>query len=368
MFEQIRLSELRVSSGVLVCTAAVVGLMVWGVVWFLHHSIHNPTLAHDSRSHPATNTHRTSEKIRGIALGLFASDPTYNYETLLREVVAHGATDVMIAVSWYQKDIRGVEIAPWPGRSPSLATYRRTLRQARTLGLRVAVMPMVQLQHRKPHEWRGQLAPTGGPIPWFASYSRYLLSLIRIAEQEHVFRFAVGSELASLEPYTAAWKQLIRKLRQHYSGRLFYSANWDHHNVLDFAPYLDEMAVTAYIPMSAEESWPTGLVLLDQWESFFRKHMLQQHRWQRPVFLSEVGYPSLSSAARLPWDETVSSTPNPALQAHLWRYFCKAYRVQGRNLLGFYAWNWFGFGGPSDTSHSLRGKPAARVLQRCLQP
>ncbi len=357
--------------------------------------LHAPNARQTAASH--------GSEVRGIALGLFASDPEYNYGPMLREIVDHGATDLLIALVWVQRDLTSTEIAPQAGYSPSLPTYRRTLQQARRLGLRIAVMPMVRLQQRRADEWRGRLRPTGGPIPWFASYTRYLERIAKIAQEEGVSRLAVGSELGSLEPYTQAWRALIQRIRRLFSGKLFYSANWDHLDQIGFADALDEMAVTGYLPMATDERWPSPQAMHKRWSRFFRDLREMQRRWKRPIFLSEVGYPALASAARYPWDETHPALPDPALQSHLWQGFCAAYhtaqtpppntlhhhltKTHGRSgdskapssknkphliaalhgLSGFFVWNWFGFGGISDTSFTPRGKPLARRLERCLQ-
>ncbi|MCB9639801.1 MAG: hypothetical protein H6727_12980 [Myxococcales bacterium] len=305
--------------------------------------------------------------LRGVALGLFASDPSYDYHLLLKEIAALGATDLLVSLAWYQRDIFSTKIAPLDGRSPTLATYRRTLQQARDLGFRVAVMPLVRLQQRRATEWRGVLRPAGGPIAWFRSYQRYLQKIAKIAQEEGVSRLAVGSEFGSLEPYTEAWRGLIRTVRRDFSGKLFYSANWDSLEQIHFVDHLDEIAVTGYLPMAQKDQTFSHEDALLRWDGFFRKLREAQQRWKKPLFLSEVGYPSIATAAHAPWDETVLATPNPSLQAALWQVFCEAYKREKRTLKGFYAWNWFGFGGASDTTFTPRGKPAAKVLSACLR-
>src|SRR5438309_1600046 len=89
---------------------------------------------------PAPAPSRTSDAVRGIALGLFASDPEYDYGPLLGEIVAHGATDVLLAVPWYQSTASTHDLAALPGRSPSETTIARTLAQARKTELRIGLM------------------------------------------------------------------------------------------------------------------------------------------------------------------------------------------------------------------------------------
>ena len=57
--------------------------------------------------------------VRGVALGLFASDPDWDYGPLIEEIRARGATDVLVVVNAYQSDRFAADIALRPGRSPS---------------------------------------------------------------------------------------------------------------------------------------------------------------------------------------------------------------------------------------------------------
>jgi hypothetical protein len=335
-------------------------------------------------SPPFSKTARTTEEIRGIALGLFASDPDYDYAHLIEEIAQHGATDISLAFAWYQRDIFSRSLREHPQRSPKLKTIRRSIRQAKTKGLRVTLLPMVLLERTTAQAWRGRIAPAGGVIAWFASYQSYLHRIAKLAQDEGVIRMAVGSELLSLEAYPAAWIALVASIRPVFQGKLFYAANWDHLQKIDFAHALDEIGISAYPPLSDTPTLPNEGALSNRWKGFLRELLHHQARWQRPVFLAEVGYPALPSAARYPWDETQEGDPAPFLQARLWRIFCDAYHnlpkpshAQSQRiapssnlstLRGFFAWNWFGFGGFSDTTFSPRGKPASAVIRYCLAP
>jgi hypothetical protein len=303
---------------------------------------------------------------RGVGLGLFATDPEYDYGHLLDEIVAHGATDVLVVLSWYQREIKSHELAARAGFSPSDATVLRTLGQARARGLRVSLMPIVRLEQRTPTEWRGRITPVAGHDVWFEHYGRYLLRMASLAEQAGVERFSVGSELLSLERHEASWRALIAQVRERYQGLLYYSANWDHFDPIRFWDALDEVGVTAYFELSRDEEPPTKEQLAAAWRRPRHGLGALAARAKRPVVITEVGYPSLKSAARYPWDETRSGAVDLALQALLYEAFCDAFSDQPF-LGGAYFWNWFGFGGPDDGSYTPRKKPAADVMRRCLQ-
>ena len=303
----------------------------------------------------SSNADGDAEFVRGVALGLFATDSDWDYGSLVREIAERGATDVLVVVNAYQSNRFSSDIDAVPGKTPSADTIARTLRQVRDAGMRAALMPVVRLNERAPHEWRGVIAPADGLDAWFAEYRRFVLPLARAAETEHAHRFLVGSELSSLERYEERWRALVRDVRREFTGRVTYSANWDHADAVPFWDALDEVGLTAYFPLANESAWREPL----------REIRALGQRVAKPVLVTEVGYVSQSGAARRPWDETASDTVNLRAQQELYRGFCDAF-AEAPSVSGFYVWNWFGVGGPRDAGFTPRGKPAAVELAKCF--
>jgi hypothetical protein len=304
--------------------------------------------------------------VRGVALGLFATDPGWDYGPLIEEIRARGATDVLVVVNAYQSDRFACDIALRPGRSPSEATVARTLAQVQRTGMRAALMPVVRLQKRGPHDWRGVIAPADGLDGWFESYRRFVLPLARLAQTAGAQRFIVGSELGSLEPYQDHWRALISELRDDFSGVLAYSANWDHAHAVEFWDALDEVGLTAYFPLTAGGAPFSPESLAHAWRVPRGEIDDLRRRVGKPVLITEIGYPSQGSAADRPWDDTSSEELDLGLQQRLYRSFCDTFS-ETPSISGFYVWNWFGFGGPRDLSFTPRGKPAANELAKCFE-
>lgn len=309
---------------------------------------------------------RVSAFQRGVGLGLFATDPAYDYAHLLNEIVEHGATDVLIVVPWYQTHLGSHDIEPRAQFSPDDATVVRTLQQAKARGLRTTLLPIVRLKRRTATEWRGKIRPEAGVDKWFAAYQRFLLRMAKAAKEGKADRFGVGSELLSLEREEKQWRALIQAVRAVFPGRLFYSANWDHFDPIRFWDALDEVGVTAYFELTRDFQPPTDAALAAAWAPHVRDLARLRMRTKKPVFISEVGYPSKITAARYPWDETRDAEVDLALQAQLLTAFCDAFS-SAHVIDGFYVWNWFGFGGAQDGSYTPRGKPGAAAMRACLE-
>lgn len=305
---------------------------------------------------------------RGVALGLFATDPAWDYGPLLDEVKALGASHVLIAVVWTQRHMTSARVHRQPGTSPDNATIVRTLRQAQERGLVTTLFPIVRLEEHKPDEWRGRIAPSAGTDAWFDSYRDFLRTMARLAQAGGAARLSVGSELVSLERHDANWRALIADVRALFSGRVLYSANWDHFVEVPFWDAVDDVGVTGYFELARDERMPEAAALDEAWRAPREALAKLKARTGKPLVVTEVGYPSVVGAARSPWDETRRARVDLDAQVTLYDAFCRAFRRRDEHVLdGFYVWNWFGFGGPDDGSYTPRNKPAARALERCLR-
>ncbi len=296
----------------------------------------------------------------GVSLGLFASDPAWGYEGLLKELKGVGAARVMLVVPLRQGS--HTSSAPW--LAVPVGVIERTARQARALGLHLSLMPIIHLEAREGGRWRGALAPED-PERWWASYTTDLRRLATLAEREGFERLVVGSELCSLEGDLPRWARLIAVAREHFKGVITYSANWDHYAPIGFWPLLDEVSVTAYFPLKGVEG------LEAEWErhlSDLEGFAATQGEGGRPLMITEYGYPPLESALRAPWDEWSGAPFNPHLQAELVaRSTALLVARSGRGRVrGAFLWNWFGFGGAQDRGFTVRGRVGEGRLRGVL--
>lgn len=302
---------------------------------------------------------RPLEAPGGVSLGLFASDPDYDYRPMVDEIAARGAHDVLIVVPISQANAA----SPSPETdSVNHRALRDTLDAAARAGLRTAVMPIVTLEDRAGGAWRGELTPSGGAEAWLRSYASVATDLARTAEERGAVRFVVGSELNSMQTHREPWAALVRDVRAAFSGRLSYSANWDAYETVAFWDLVDEIGVSAYFPVHGEGDARRRAA--DAWRVHWAQLSSFGAAHGRPVVLTEIGFPAHGGAASTPWDETVDAPVDPTLQADLLRGFCDA--SAEHPSAAFYVWNWFGWGGPRDPGYTPRGKPAAAVLRSCF--
>jgi hypothetical protein len=174
------------------------------------------------------------EPIKGVALGLFDTELSSRaIRTELESIQALGANTISLPIYWYQQDVTSHEIRPYPEAGFDPVRYddlvRTAIHQAHGVGLGVLLMPVVQLEQTGKGKWRGALQPVSWDL-WFQSYEHFLLHYARLAQEEEVTLFSVGSELSSSEVHVTRWRALIDRVRAIYRGELTYSANWDHYH------------------------------------------------------------------------------------------------------------------------------------------
>jgi hypothetical protein len=304
-----------------------------------------------------------AELHKGIALGLFAEDPAFSYEPLLREVRATGATHVSIVVPYYQHDVTSVEISAHPRFSPPDLVVEQTLAQARRLGLRVHLFPIVRLEYAvTADEWRGTLEPRDLDA-WWRSYRALILKLARTAARHGAAAFCVGSELGTMDTAPERWAPLLRDVRRVYRGELVYSANWDHYDKVRIWHLVDLAGLSAYFQLTEGLRQPGLDRLIHAW----REQRVAISRWRarigKPLLFTELGYHSQDRTNAFPWDESADKPINVREQADCYEAFIRVFRGASY-LRGVYFWNWFGWGGPRSREYCPRGKPAAEVLCR----
>ena len=303
---------------------------------------------------------------RGIALGLFSQDADFRYRRLLDEIAQTGASHVSLVWVWWQQDIKATKIERVHGWSATEAQVVDSIRYARQLGLHVTLFPIVRLKSSKKNEWRGRIQPTDEDA-WWRSYEAYIRHAAIVAEKQGAQRLSVGSELLTRESMRDRWLGLISRIRVATPKlELMYSANWDHFRPVRFWDAVDVVGLTGYWELT-KDLQATTATLAAAWTPVLKDLETWSLAIQRPLVMTEVGYPSLDGGAAWPWDETRGTTVDLEEQRRAYLAFIQRFSGQPW-LQGVYWWNWFGFGGDDDTNYTPRMKPAADLIRAWYRP
>ncbi len=283
--------------------------------------------------------------------------------TSLQRVAADGNDSVEIVSTWYSANATSNSIAPDSTRTPTDYSVLQAMQTARSQGLGVVLKPHVDINDGT---WRGAIHPTD-PSAWFASYRSFIDHYADLAQQGGAKMFVIGDELKTLtgSVYAADWKSLIADVRQRFSGKLTYAANYDEYQNVSFWTSLDYVGVDAYFGLSSTND-PSVADLVSAWTSRGYIASLRNEAFAtgKPVLFTEIGYRSAPDTSIHPGWWSTASVVDQAAQANAYEAAFEAFAGRGW-FAGMYWWNWPA-GLPADGNNSdylPYLKPAETVLK-----
>jgi len=192
--------------------------------------------------------------------------------------------------SWTQRRFKNMQ-----HRMEMLAPY----------GFKVMLKPHIWLQQTPDGTWRSDIAMNSEAEweTWFDFYTEYMLMYASMAEQLGFEMLCVGTELhATVAQQPERWKTLISQIKEAYSGKLVYAANWsDNLEEVSFWEEMDYIGIQAYYPI-AEGSNPELGELEDGWKAHATTLQELSEQYNKPILFTEIGYKSTTDAATRPWE------------------------------------------------------------------
>lgn len=317
---------------------------------------------------------RMTPQPRGIVLGLYAGVPDYDYKDELRRIAESGAQAVSLQAIYRMERYDSVEVVRHPTSSPTEESLRRTFRQAKALGLRMMFFPTINLRNEAhdPTWWRGNIQPKDWNL-WWKNYTDFNVKLAQVAEDEGVEWFSLGTEMATTHAFPYQWRQLAKAVKAVFKGKVTYSLNFDSHDGFAFGDCLDVIGMNTYDPISKQKAMPSAEQVRDAWWWIVTKARTLEVRFNRPVMVTEIGYPSVAGAHAGPWDFRSQNEADPELQKHLVEGALQVLRQWTEGHAVFYYLYGENLrsgvipGGPSDRTYAPWGKPVESVLHWYFQ-
>ncbi len=352
-------------------------------------------------NHPTTMPDPASAQLIGTALNLYHTDQLDLYHDALEQMSKAGFNAVQIVTPIFQSDGSAEQVGPehGPGRGPSMEDIASLLSHAKQLGMTTMLMPQINFTNPRGNEWRGKLQPEHW-APWWQSYNQTIDLFLDTAIDSKVDIFVVGCELLTTHKpeHQARWQQLIAHCRQRFPGQLIYSTTWDTYHKVAFWDHLDAVGVSGYwdiTTLAQDPEHPTPVELKQRWLEIKHRLLAYADTQNKPVLLTEVGYPSLPWALKNPWNyiNTDHSAPDHDAQALGYAAFIAAWsntihptQAPGKHTpntpgtpgtpspnnthsmgVFFHKWDPYHHGGPTDTGYGIAGKPAYRLLANWLR-
>ncbi len=313
--------------------------------------------------------HKLVPQPRGMVLGLYAGMPDYDYREELERIRDAGATCVSLQAIYRMDSGHACEIRRHPTSSPAEAALRRTFREARAAGLRILFFPTINIRDEADNArwWRGNIEPSDWDL-WWRNYTEFNVHLARIAQEEGVEWYSLGTEMASTHRFPDRWRGLAAEVRRVFKGKLTYSVNFDSHDSFTFGDCLDVIGMNTYDPIARRDPRPTPGQVRAAWWWIVNKARTLQARFNRPVMITEVGYPSRAGAHAGPWDFRSGQPLDLGLQDELLEGAFGVLRNWSDGAAVFYYL--YGenldrrpVGGTGDRSYAVWDKPAEAILR-----
>ncbi len=206
---------------------------------------------------------------------------------------------------------------------------------------------------------------------FFAYYEHWIGHYAMLAELFEIDILCIGTELRhATMKHEDRWIDMANRLRSVYSGQLVYASNWgEEFENLAFWDAFDYIGLNSYYPLSDNPD-ATESELRAGAERVVARIEDVQKRFNKPLLLTEIGFPSSARPWILPYEENRQEPANTVHQALCYRIMIEALSDEPW-LSGIYWWKWPSHlergGATSRDRFTPNGKPAADVVRRWYQ-
>ncbi len=251
--------------------------------------------------------------------------------------------------------------------------WRKLKQLTDTYGFKIMLKPHVWLSNATNGIWRSNIKMNTQTEwdAWFADYSANILDYAELAEALGIELFCIGTELhTSAIEQPEQWKTLIKQVRNIYSGKLTYGANWNNEiSDISFWDDLDFIGVQAYFPI-AEHMNPD----LDELEAGWKKHFgfLESisKKFNKPILFTELGYKSTVDAGVKPWEWNTLGNRfykkiSKRTQALCYQaFFNTAWQQPWLEGVHFWEWQSRSNANGNNNAFTIQNKPALNVVAK----
>lgn len=309
----------------------------------------------------------------GISLVDWSGIGYYLFNDSLEKAKYNYINYVAINLWVYQNGGTAINIYKHSTMTPEDDALKNVIDLAHSKGMKVLLK--VNVDDVNGVVWRGNFNPTDRNA-WFSNYRTIMTQYARLASEKNVEMFSVGCEFKSLSTitYYSNWTNIINGIRDIFSEKLIYSANWDEYENVPFWGELDYIGIDAYFPLDTNNN-ATADDVKNDWYNSQVSGGYGGRNWVseisnfcflngKDVFFTEIGYSSADGAAEEPWEWNLTPI-NLTLQSNLYRGTILAWTNYSW-FKGLFWWDWkksIYSGGPSDTFHTPMNKPAETVLK-----
>lgn len=273
-----------------------------------------------------------------------------------------GVNYIAIMVPTYQDAVDSTVIVTHDysgGDTPTDEAIIHAIDMCHLLGIRVMLKPHVDCMDGTP-----RVDIIGNPA-WFESYKKMILRYARLAEENKVEIYCVGTELenTTFSAWETQWRDIINSIKEVYTGYTVYAANWTEHEGVNFWDTVDFVGIDAYFPLTTKND-PTKEELIAAWEKSADEIQtwLEKDKIGKNVIFTELGYVSSDGTNKQPW----ATLTNPEDQKEQADSLDAAFEVLTKRpwFKGIYLWQYFPQERWSPLGFTIKDKEAEEVVKK----
>lgn len=231
----------------------------------------------------------------------YGSSSSNSIQQHLKQV---GYNSVQLNTFGYMRSSKSTRIFYKHDPTLSNDAVRKEIRNLNKKELKVVLKPHIWIGGLSfdPDNWRNKIDFDNNKElqEWFNNYTKFILDQAKIAEEENVSLFVIGTELVELTKYKNHWEKLIRDVRAVYNGKLTYAAEGRKAKNVTFWSSLDYIGIDAYFPLSNDTN-PTVDKLIKGWEVYDKEFRELSNYYSKKIIFTEIGYKSIEGTAIKPW-------------------------------------------------------------------
>jgi len=290
----------------------------------------------------------------------------------LKSLATTGASWISVVVHIFQETVTSTNITRNQYGTASDEALRHIIDLAHSLGIRVVLVPGIDLSNDPDHSW----VQIGTAFTsetqwqeWFASYREHINHYASFAQEAGADMLYIGSELPGVTHREDDWRRIIKEVRERFKGPISYdSVFWgtpvSEYKRIKWWDALDYIATDFWFSLTNKNN-PTVAELKQGWTNTGFLVSLENvaKQFNKPAILSEIGYDSLDGTNK---DYVGTHTDTGAhidLQEQADCYQAALEMVWSRPWLkGIFWWQWNAIS--TQWLEDPHGKPAEEVLKK----
>jgi hypothetical protein len=268
-----------------------------------------------------------------------------------------GVTDLFLIPYYFSSNEHSDSIFP-TSQTIQDSSLAQAIRLSCDSGFSVALKPHIDPLNGTP---RYQIAPDN-MNKWSEQYAAFVGKYLKIATEMGLPRFVIGTELDNVSE-TNEFIGIVAKARTMYTGKILYAASYDHFVNARIWRYVDALGVDAYFNLDNASDYSMNTIM-ETWNYWLTIISDVASNYNKPVFITEVGYVSREGVTKNPGSWEYSASYNGKVQADCYKaLLSQAGRF--KKITGIFWWQWElgGVGGEGNIDYTPRGKPAEQVLK-----